>query len=123
MMRKNVNKKLGVVLYAIASLLLAYTIWALVQSIGYISEMISTGQLVFAGNEYNIINYYMSNCAQYFVFAVLLAVMGFMISSKFSMQTPPVETPTLVEIKPNDKDDGLDKWFEEMKSSHKEDEE
>ncbi len=64
------------VLYVLAGLLLAFSIWAVVYSANYISTMVSQGQLVFSGNEFEIISFYMQNAAQYFVYAVVLFVLG-----------------------------------------------
>lgn len=70
---------LSIVLYALAGLLVLYTIWALSESIGYINDAVAAGQLVVKGNGYTIINFYMSNCSQYAVFAVILFTLGWIL--------------------------------------------
>lgn len=109
-MKNSMNKILGIFLYVLASLLLIYSIWALTNSMSYIGEMIDAGQLTFAGNEYDIMNFYMGNCAQYFVFAVLLAVSGFMIGRGTGVvadaENPPVQKQF------SEEDAELDEWFE-----------
>jgi hypothetical protein len=67
---------LSIVLYVIAGLLVAYSIWAGVYSGKYISTMMGQGQLVFKGNEFEIVSFYMSNMAQYLLFAITLFVLG-----------------------------------------------
>jgi len=67
---------LSTVLYVIAGLLVVYSIWAAVYSANYISTMMKQGQLVFSGNEFEIVSFYMSNVAQYVVFAITLFVLG-----------------------------------------------
>jgi ABC-type proline/glycine betaine transport system permease subunit len=74
------NKKnfpiLSTVLYILAGLLVIFAIWSSSKSISYISQMINLGQLVFSGNEFDIINFIMSSCAQYVIFAVILFTLG-----------------------------------------------
>ena len=67
---------LSTVLYVIAGLLVAYSVWAGVYSGKYISTMIEQGQLVFSGNEFEIVSFYMGNMAQYLLFAITLFVLG-----------------------------------------------
>ena len=75
-MNKSKFPVISTVLYILAGLLLVFSIWAVVYSANYISTMMSQGQLVFSGNEFEIVSFYMSNVAQYFVFAVILFVLG-----------------------------------------------
>ena len=73
------KKKLPVLstaLYFIAGLLVVYSVWTVVYSVNYISTMIQQGQLVFKGNEFEIVSFYMSNTAQYVLFAIVLFVLG-----------------------------------------------
>jgi hypothetical protein len=67
---------LSTVLYLIAGLLVVYSVWTVVYSVNYISTMIQQGQLVFKGNEFEIVSFYMSNTAQYVLFAIVLFVLG-----------------------------------------------
>jgi hypothetical protein len=67
---------LSTVLYVIAGLLVVYSIWAAVYSANYISTMMQQGQLAFSGNEFEIVSFYMSNIAQYVLFAITLFVLG-----------------------------------------------
>jgi hypothetical protein len=67
---------LSTVLYVIAGLLVVYSIWSVVYSANYISTMMQQGQLVFSGNEFEIVSFYMSNTAQYVLFAIVLFVLG-----------------------------------------------
>lgn len=67
---------LSTVLYVIAGLLVVYSIWAAVYSANYISTMMQQGQLAFSGNEFEIVSFYMSNVAQYVLFAITLFVLG-----------------------------------------------
>lgn len=79
----NIGKRkipfLSIGLYAIAGMLVFYTIWAVNNSRNYISELIAMGQLTFKGNEYDIVNFYMANGAQYAMFAVIVFSLGWML--------------------------------------------
>ncbi|SJP31475.1 Uncharacterised protein [Clostridioides difficile] len=59
--------------------------------INYIYTMLSTKQLTVTGNEYTIINYYLSNFSQYIIFAILLASMGFVIQKIVHMHFSEIE--------------------------------
>ena len=76
MMDKKKLPILSIVLYVIAGLLAVYSIWAGVYSGKYISTMMEQGQLVFKGNEFEVVSFYMSNMAQYLLFAITLFVLG-----------------------------------------------
>ncbi|WP_024613931.1 hypothetical protein [Clostridium sp. Ade.TY] len=76
----------SIVLYVIAVLVVFYMIWTLVNCHEYIQTMIAQGGLTFSGNEFNVINYYMANCAQYGFFAIVLFVLGIMLQKLSNMQ-------------------------------------
>lgn len=57
---------------------MVFGIWSLRNSASYISLMIKQGQLTFSGNEFDVINFVMTNCAQYIVFAIILFTLGWM---------------------------------------------
>jgi hypothetical protein len=73
------RKILSIVFYALAALLMIYAVWAFSRSADIISEAIEAGQITVSGNLYEIISFYMANTGQYFVFALLLAGMGFLL--------------------------------------------
>ena len=66
----------SIVLYILGGLLFIYTIWGAIYSHDYISKAISAGQLTAAGHEYEIIDFYMSNCALYALFAIAFFALG-----------------------------------------------
>jgi hypothetical protein len=84
-MQKKKLPILSTVLYVIAGLLVAYSIWSVTYSVNYISTMMAQGQLVFSGNEFEIVSFYMSNTAQYVLFAIVLFVLG-RITQLFSFE-------------------------------------
>ena len=113
-MKNVVNKIIGVVLYIMAGALFLFAIWALNNSMTLVDEMISSGQLTFAGNEYDIINFYMVNSGQFFVFSALIAVAGFTIG-RIAISSKDTDS-LLKQAKALKEDEELDEWFEEAKS-------
>lgn len=82
------NKKkihvLSIILYVLAGLLTLYAAWAAVESHGYISSMMEQNQISVSGSEYDIVNFYMANSAQYVLFAVILGTLGWMLQRNAS---------------------------------------
>jgi putative Ca2+/H+ antiporter (TMEM165/GDT1 family) len=73
------NKKipvLTIVLFIIALLLCAYSVWTLVFSHTYITEIIAQGGASLEDNFYEIFSYYVSGVANYVLFAILFVVIG-----------------------------------------------
>jgi hypothetical protein len=68
---------LSIVFYVVAAIMAAFTIWAFIFCIGYISDLVSSGQLVTAGNEFNIAGYFMTNCVQYLLYTMAIFFFGF----------------------------------------------
>lgn len=66
---------ISIVLYVLAGILIVYTIWSIVNMNDYIAQQ----QVSFKGNEYSIINFYMSGAGQYAIFAVILFAFGWII--------------------------------------------
>lgn len=96
---------LSTVLYVIAGLLVVYSIWAAVYSANYISTMMQQGQLAFSGNEFEIVSFYMSNIAQYVLFAITLFVLG-RILLYFSFIEEEEELEESIEISSTEDDEG-----------------
>ena len=103
MMDKKKLPILSTVLYVIAGLLVAYSIWAAVYSANYISTMMQQGQLAFSGNEFEIISFYMSNIAQYLLFAITLFVLG-RILLFFSFIEEEEELDELIDASPTEEE-------------------
>ena len=114
------NKKIihlipSIVLYIFAGLLAIFTIWAYSHCADIISQAKAAGQLAASGNEYDIASFYMGNCGQYAVFALLLAAAGLILQKK----QPGQDNPGVVPVE-NEIDNGeLDEWFNEDVSADK----
>ena len=72
----------SIILYLSSALLAVFTIWSISNCNDVIKQAKEAGQLVGDGIEYSIVNFYMANCAQYFVFALLLAAIGLLLQRK-----------------------------------------
>jgi hypothetical protein len=66
----------SIIFYALSILVLAYVVWAFTYSYQTVSDAIAAGQLVAKDNQFEIVNYYVTNCGQYFIFALLLFAAG-----------------------------------------------
>ena len=113
----NKNKVLSIVLYSFAGLLAIYAVWSFVHSAGIISEAIRHGQISAGENLYDIISFYMANCAQYFVFALLLTAAGFLIQIKTAKAKSIVNDDSVSTNRNKASDAELDEWFEEVSAS------
>lgn len=108
---------LSIALYAIAGMLVLYTIWSVSHSASYISELIAMGQLTVKGNEYDIVNFYMSNSAQFALFAVIIFALGWMLQKNssrrlISLHTESEEGSSGKESANRDNEDDFDDWFQ-----------
>ena len=106
----------SIVLYIAAGLIAAYATWAYSNCVGIISQARAAGQLAASGNEYDIASFYMSNCGQYAIFALLLAAAGVLLQRKPTVQQHP---NTIIQSANNEATDAeLDEWFSESKSEN-----
>jgi len=80
-MDKKKTPVVSIVLYVLAGILLIYSVWATTYSANIISTAVAQNQLVPQGNEFEIVSFYMTNIAQYFLFAVVLAALGWIIQT------------------------------------------
>ena len=80
---------LSIVLYVLAGILVAFSVWSVIYDHSYI---VAQG-VTFKGNEYNIVNYYMSSAGLFTILAVILSTLGWILQ-KFSplVETAAVET-------------------------------
>ena len=103
----------GIVLFVVAGLLLVYAIWSFTYCADIISDAKSSGQLSVSGNEYDIMSFYMGNCSQYFVYSLLLAVMGLLLQKKEIVGSQATSL-AITKTQNNENDNELDEWFEEV---------
>ena len=105
----------SIILYVFAGLLAIYAIWAYSHWVDIISQAKAVGQLAPSGNVYDVASYYMSNCGQYFVYALLLAAAGLILQRKQPIQRKTVASTG--QHKANAADDELDEWFSDGDSA------
>ena len=106
----------SIILYIFAGLLAAYALWAYNHCSDIISQARAAGQLATSGNEYDIVSFYMGNCGQYAVFALLLTAAGIALQRKPIVQQNP---NTIIQSANNEAADvELDEWFNEEESNN-----
>ena len=91
-----IHKIFGIVLYAAAALLFMFAVWATISCGGIIAEAIEYGQLRASGDEFTIVNFYLTNGSQFFVFSLIVAALG-MILHKEPETAAEIETETEIE--------------------------
>ncbi|MCL2126546.1 MAG: hypothetical protein FWH33_11265 [Oscillospiraceae bacterium] len=102
----------SIVLYIFAGLLTIYAIWSYIYCADIISQAKVAGQLAASGNEHDIASFYMSNCGQYVIFALLLAAAGLILQRKQPARNESDSTVAFPVM--NDAlDDELDEWWGE----------
>ena len=69
----------SIVLYIFAVLLAVFAVWGFIRGTKIISEAVNAGQLIVGESLYDIVGFYMVNCAQYFVYALLMAAAGLIL--------------------------------------------
>ena len=105
---------ISIIFYVLAVVLMAYAIWAAVYSFDYISQAVEQNQLIVEGFEFEIANFYMTNVAQYVVFAAILFGIGWILQKMESGVTAYLEEDE--ELLPEDM------WLEEEKEEEEEEE-
>jgi len=116
--RKTIENILSVVLYVVAGLLTIFTIWVFYYCADEISQVREAGQLPDSGVLYIIVRFYMSNCAQYFAFALLLAAAGLLLQRRQPELSKPADTASQVQgidVIDDDADDNDEpsEWYSE----------
>ena len=101
----------SIVLYIFAGLLVIYAIWSYTYCADIISQARAAGQLAASGNEYDIASFYMGNCCQYAVFALLLTAAGLILQRKQPAQNEP-DKAAAYPAENEALDDELDEWFD-----------
>ena len=111
----------GIILFVIAGLLLVYAIWSFTYCADIISDAKASGQLSVSGNEYDIMSFYMGNCSQYFVYALLIAAAGLNVQKRNeeAVGTAEMSTATISSKVNTESDNELDEWFEEVTADNK----
>jgi len=108
MIMKNI---LSIILYVLAVLLAIFTVWSFINCTEIITEAIDAGQISYSGNMFEIISFYMANCAQNLVNTVLLVSVGLILQKK-----PYTSNNAILPAYPQEtteNDDELEDWFEE----------
>lgn len=75
-MNKVLSRTIAIVLLVLTVVLLGYAIWSVAYAHDYVSSLIEMGQVAVEEDRYSVVNFYMSNSAEYFVYSVIFAVAG-----------------------------------------------
>ena len=78
-MQKKKFSVVSIIFFVLAGLLLAFSIWAAVYSLDYISSLIDAGQLIVEGNEFELVNFHVSSYGQYVIFALIFFGLGWIL--------------------------------------------
>jgi hypothetical protein len=107
------------ILYILGAFVLIYALWAAYVSYDIISSAIEQGQLVFRGNQFEIMSFIMSNFGQFLIFAVILLALGRLLQiypereDDYYDEEEEVESSVLVvEEKPAAPEKETDEWVE-----------
>ena len=103
-MEKNKVPVLSIIFYVLAILLFAYAIWAAIYSIDSISQAMAQNQLIMEGFEFEIANFFMTNVAQYVVYAAILFGLGWIFQK--------LESGITIEFEDDEESFDEDMWEE-----------
>lgn len=67
---------LSVILFIIAGWFSFFFFWNFIEFNNHIRGLFNEGGLTFRGNEYEVISFYMKNCAPYAFYALMTGVLG-----------------------------------------------
>jgi hypothetical protein len=125
-MLKSRNSILALILFIFAGLFTVYAIWTFATYNDEISNAITEGSLVFKGNEYQVINYYVAACEKYVFYALILTAVGFFLLGKPNISDSETLDESykdgvqkLIETEEDirDTDAILDDWLEKQKAT------
>jgi hypothetical protein len=113
-MRKG-YKITGTVFYVLAALLFLYSVWGCIYSTQQISDAMASGGLTFAGNEFSIVNFYMSNSVLYLLYALILFGIGLLLCKPIAVEQLAHESVHASDLS-SDRDDHAEKTDANNKS-------
>lgn len=80
-MKKAGFTAIAVLMYAIGAWFFVFTAWSFVYCYNDVKSAVENGVLVVSENMFDIVRYYMSSCAPYFIHTVVLLVFGFLFQN------------------------------------------
>jgi hypothetical protein len=92
---------------------MTFFFWNFIENNEYVSRIVNAGNLTFRGNEFEIMNFYMTNTAPYLFYAIVTGVLGWiLIKLKHRKVTEIHETSVI-----NRRDDNYREYGEEKTPS------
>lgn len=104
----------SVVLYVLAVMMALYTAWAARNSIQIVSEAVAQNQLVISGNEFEVASFYMSNFAQYGLYAVILFSLGWIVQGVAGNAVDEYELEELDELEEIEEEENREEDLEDL---------
>jgi len=113
-MKKNLCYMItGICFYVFAGVFAAYGFWAVIKMKEMVSQALEAG-FALKGNEFDIASLYVSNCGQYFVYAMLLVGAGMLLQRVWAESNAVLVVPSVAAPAPDKaNDDELEQWFQE----------
>jgi len=69
----------SVIFYIISAWFMIFFFWHFIENNNYVSGIINAGNMTFRGNEFEIVGFYMNNCAPYLFYALVTGVLGWIL--------------------------------------------
>jgi len=116
---------LRIFLLIISALLFLFGLWGIFENTNYLKSLIEQGQLDSIGFNYDIVQFYSSNCGQYFVYSILVFISTFSLPKKFSLDDSQSQRLVVTEdeqfsqLEKIQKDEEIDEWLTEMMKKDK----
>ncbi|MCL2696821.1 MAG: hypothetical protein FWE74_01915 [Oscillospiraceae bacterium] len=70
---------LSIILFIITAWFLIFFFWNFIEYNNYVGGVLRNGNISFRGNAHEIIGYYMSNCAPYLFYALVMGTLGWLL--------------------------------------------
>jgi hypothetical protein len=108
----------SIILYILAALMLFYTVWAARNSIQVVSQAVEQNQLVISGNEFEVASFFMSNLAQYGLFAIILFSLGWITQGVDNLRAAEAWEETDEELEEEEEEQELQEIVEENREGN-----
>ena len=89
---------LSVILFIIAAWFTIFFFWNFIENNNFVGNAINTGNITFRGNEYEIVNYFMSSSAPYAFYALTTGVLGWVLMKLKERRVTELEKTSIVNV-------------------------
>lgn len=102
MKRSNKTGVLPIVLYVVAAIIAAYSIFTIYTSYTYISSLVTAGSIVISEQLSDVISYYVSTSMPYIFYAIVVWAIGYIINKLNNLD------PTIIDKKEDKLEEKID---------------